>query len=71
MMSTPSFYFSYLLRLWLAGDGDQPQWRASLDDPVTGERVGFASIQVLFAFRQAKTQFNPAEQHEPEEDRIP
>jgi hypothetical protein len=70
-MPKPSPYLSYLLRLWLAGDGDQPQWRASLDDSFNGERVGFASPQELFAFLQAKIQFNPAEQHAPKEDRIP
>jgi hypothetical protein len=70
-MSTLSPYFSYLLRLWLAGDGDQPQWRASLDDSLTGERVGFTSPQELFAFLQTKIQFNPAEQPAPEEDHIP
>jgi hypothetical protein len=54
-MSTLSPYFSYLLRLWLAGDGDQTQWRTSLDDPVTGERVGFGSLEEMFAYLKKKT----------------
>ena len=40
-------YFSYLLRVWLAGDRDQPHWRASLEDTHTGERRGFASLAAL------------------------
>jgi len=42
-------YRSYLLRLWCADTVD-PCWRASLEDPQTGERVGFASLEQLFAF---------------------
>jgi len=42
-------YRSYLLRLWRAETLDQG-WRASLEDPRTGERIGFASLEQLFAF---------------------
>ncbi len=42
-------YRSYLLRLWCAETPDQC-WRASLEDPHTGERIGFASLEQLFAF---------------------
>jgi hypothetical protein len=45
-------YCSFLLRLWLANDGDSGQWRASLQDPHTGMRVGFASLEQLFAHLQ-------------------
>jgi hypothetical protein len=50
MTPSPSPYFSYLLRLWLAGDDDHPQWRAVLIDPRTSEQHGFASLEALFAF---------------------
>ncbi len=50
-------YFSYLLRVWLAEEGSQPQWRASLEDPHTGERSGFASLEDLF--RYLKKQIQP------------
>ncbi len=42
-------YRSYLLRLWRV---ETPGlcWRASLEDPHTGERIGFASLEQLFAF---------------------
>jgi hypothetical protein len=42
-------YRSYLLRLWCAETRD-PCWRASLEDPHTGKRIGFASLEQLFAF---------------------
>jgi len=47
------FYFSYLLRLWGGGNGESI-WRASLENPMTGERRGFASLKELFAFLQAQ-----------------
>jgi hypothetical protein len=37
------------LRLWCAETRD-PCWRASLEDPHTGKRIGFASLEQLFAF---------------------
>jgi len=58
-------YLSYLLRLWQesAGDppggdppgGDPPLWRASLERPQDGERLGFASLEALFAFLDKET----------------
>jgi hypothetical protein len=46
---TQKAYRSYLLRLWCADTLDRC-WRASLEDPRTGERIGFASLEQLFAF---------------------
>jgi hypothetical protein len=43
-------YRSYLLRLWCAGPANSCYWQASLDDSHTGERIGFASLEELFAF---------------------
>ena len=48
MAKRPADYFSYLLRLWRTG-ADTP-WKASLEDPHTGERQGFGSLEALFAF---------------------
>ncbi len=42
-------YRAYLLRLWCADTLDRC-WRASLEDPRTGQRIGFASLEQLFAF---------------------
>ena len=43
-------YYSYLLRLWQVDGAGSPIWRASLEDPHTGERRGFADLESLFAF---------------------
>lgn len=42
-------YLSYLLRLWREGEVTEG-WRASLHDPHTGERLGFAGLDELFGF---------------------
>lgn len=45
-----SRYISYMLRLWQAGDQEQSSWRASLENPHTGEQHGFANVEALFEF---------------------
>jgi hypothetical protein len=45
----PAKYLSYLLRLWWEGE-EEAGWRASLHDPHSGERLGFASVEELFGF---------------------
>jgi hypothetical protein len=54
-------YLSYLLRLWQVESGGSLVWRASLEDARTGERRGFASIDVLLVFirRQTSTARDP------------
>jgi hypothetical protein len=44
--SSPSF----ILRLWRADEQEAGNWHASLEEPSTGERFGFASLEQLFAF---------------------
>jgi len=46
---------SYMLRLWQVGDGEGAVWRASLEDPHTGERRAFATCQALLDFLEALT----------------
>lgn len=48
-------YVSYLLRMWQTSDGEVCTWRASLEQPGTQERRGFATLEELFDFlrRQA------------------
>ena len=57
-------YLSYLLRLWQQGGGerpggdahrDAPLWKASLERPQVGDRLGFASLADLFAFLENET----------------
>lgn len=41
---------SYLLRLWRMRELDCSDWQASLEVPGTGKRIGFASLEQLFAY---------------------
>lgn len=41
---------SYLLRLWRTGGLRDFEWRASLEIPETGERIGFANLEQLFVY---------------------
>ena len=50
MSSKPTAYRSYLLRLWLIHAGPQQTWRAALEDPRTGERMAFATLERLYLF---------------------
>lgn len=44
-------YMAYMLRLWQAGSrGGRVIWRASLENPHTGERLAFGDEEALFAF---------------------
>ncbi len=44
------FYFSYLLRVWRVLRDDELIWMASLEDPRTGKRQSFTSLEDLYAF---------------------
>lgn len=46
---------SFLLRLWRAKSSE---WFASLEDTATGERKGFASLDLLMKFLQSLTDEN-------------
>jgi len=48
-------YIAYLLRLWREQGGESTRWRASLQDPHAGERVGFAHLEDLFDFLRRET----------------
>lgn len=43
-------YISYMLRLWRVNEADGSVWRASLEDPHTGRRIGFDNVEGLFTF---------------------
>jgi hypothetical protein len=60
-------YLAYLLRLWRVSDDGKPVWRASVENPHTGERHGFASLELLFAFLEEKTA-ELAQREEPAKD---
>jgi hypothetical protein len=44
------FYFSYLLRIWRVVRDEELVWMASLEDPRTGKRQSFTSLEDLYAF---------------------
>jgi hypothetical protein len=54
-MSKPPTYIAYLLRLWKVGSQLGTVWHASLEDPRTGERKGFADLKGLFMFLEEQT----------------
>mgnify|MGYP003702702521 CR=1 FL=1 len=43
-------YISYLLRLWQTESDEGLVWRASLENPQSGERLGFISLAELCAY---------------------
>ncbi len=43
-------YLAYLLRLWQTGDSQSPAWRVSLEDPRSGQRLGFVDLESAFVF---------------------
>lgn len=51
-------YYAFLLRLWR--EEEQMPWRASLEDPHTGEKVHFAELEKLVAFLRQIDQPPPA-----------
>ena len=54
--STPKpTYHAYLIRLWVAHEQGQQVWRASLENPHSGERLTFTSLQRLYDFLQDQT----------------
>ncbi len=48
-------YQSFLLRIWRAGN-QMGCWRASLDEMGSGRRLGFPSLEELFAFLMDRTE---------------
>lgn len=49
-------YWVFMIRLYRSGDAELAEWRASLEDPHTGERFNFATLEALFSFLKNCTQ---------------
>lgn len=47
----PPRYRTFLLSLWAEAES-APNWRCSLENPHTGERKGFKSVEELATFLQ-------------------
>jgi hypothetical protein len=65
-----SGHVSYLLRLWRE-KGRAATWRASLQDPVSGDRVGFAHLDDLVAFLREQTVPAPPAEDSAKDERMP
>lgn len=50
MKTQPTRYLAYMLRLIPIQRDGAWTWRAFLENAHTGERLGFASVEMLFAF---------------------
>lgn len=46
-------YLAYLIRLWK--DRPTSPWRASIENPHTGERASFAELPSLFQYLEQRT----------------
>jgi len=55
-MTIRQHYYSYLLRIWKIADGEETAWRASLEVPSTGERMGFAGLDALFRWLESQVE---------------
>jgi hypothetical protein len=64
MTSPERRYISYLLRLWRVSRTGKPVWRASLESPLTGQRLAFANLADLFAFLESETGRSSQDQDE-------
>jgi hypothetical protein len=56
-------YLSFLLRLWCIKQDGCETWRASLEDPRTGEQRGFASLDLMVDFLRNQIQSAGDEQN--------
>jgi hypothetical protein len=45
-----SQHLSFLLRLWTVKTPAGVLWRASLESPLTFERIGFSDLETLFTY---------------------
>jgi hypothetical protein len=59
-------YLSYLLRLWAVKSAGVTYWRASLENPTTGDRQGFPNLEALFTYLEWVAQDPSGEKHIPE-----
>ncbi|MCP5098082.1 MAG: hypothetical protein GY943_21250 [Chloroflexi bacterium] len=58
----PTEYLAYMLRLWR--EGDELPWRASIQNPHTGEQQSFASLERLFTYLKTQTDQQPPQEHQ-------
>jgi hypothetical protein len=59
LVARQPLYRSYLLRLWQVDSDGCLVWHASLEDPHTGERRGFADLNRMLDFLREQTEAPP------------
>jgi hypothetical protein len=52
-MKNTADYQSFLLRVWR--EDNLSGWRALIEDPHTGQSIGFSSMKLLFEFLEQRT----------------
>lgn len=62
MENRSSNYHAYLLRLWR--DETVTPWRATLEDPHTGEVIGFSTLQQLYIFLDEQTEMESSKNNQ-------
>jgi hypothetical protein len=62
MVAKERRYLSFLLRLWCISQNNCEIWRASLEDPRTGEKRGFASLDLMLDFLVEQIQQSPGDE---------
>jgi hypothetical protein len=62
MSPSSHLYHSFLLRLWR--DDETSPWRVQLEDPHTGERRGFSSMEKMVEFLDCRMEGALAERDE-------
>ena len=68
MKTKPARYRAYMLRLIPVKCDRGWTWHASLENAHTGERRGFASLELLVAFLQEQMRQEPSGQNEQVDD---
>lgn len=73
LSDTPPVYRSYLLRFWeeRADRTSMRAWRCSLEDPLTGNRHGFASLKALMDWLNTELNWTEPGAAAPEPDPRP
>lgn len=63
MANEESSYLSFLLRLWLADDDEEPTRRISLESPLTGECKGFSNLNDMCSYLRVLTKSDSEDSH--------
>jgi hypothetical protein len=58
LVKSPAYY-SFMLRIWSSTEASCQVWRASLEDPLTRQVMGFGSIEALTEYLKQQTTAPP------------